>query len=72
MTSKAKLAARQLDYGGFFIDHATIVEDDFEWLVDVERLTLWNVKVPVSFLPRLKRLWWVDWRGGAKISRFSN
>ena len=49
-----------------FIDHATIVEDDFEWLADVERLTLWNVKVPADFLPRLNRLWWVDWRGGGK------
>ncbi len=52
--------------GGIFIDHATIVEDDFEWLSEVERLTLWNVKVAADFLPRLNRLWWIDWRGGGK------
>lgn len=66
MTSKAKSAARLQDAGGVFIDHATIVEDDFEWLAEVERLTLWNVKVPAGFLSRLNRLWWVDWRGGGK------
>jgi hypothetical protein len=66
MTSKAKSAARLQDAGGVFIHHATIVEDDFEWLAEVERLTLWNVKVPADFLPRLNRLWWVDWRGGGK------
>lgn len=66
MTSNAKWVARLQDAGGVFIDHATIVEDDFERLADVERLTLWNVKVPADFLPRLNRLWWVDWRGGGK------
>lgn len=66
VTSKAKSAARTQDAGGVFIDHATIVEDDFEWLAEVERLTLWNVKVAADFLPRLNRLWWVDWRGGSK------
>src|SRR3546814_6892091 len=33
-------------------------------LRDVERLTLWNVKVPRGFLGRLEKLWWLDLRGG--------
>jgi len=66
MTTKAKSAARLRDSGGVWIDHAAVVDDDFEWLAEVERLTLWNVKMPVGFLSRLKRLWWVDWRGGGK------
>jgi len=66
MASKAKSAARSQDAGGLFIEHGTIVEDDIEWLAEVERLTLWNVKIPAGFLPRLNRLWWVDWRGGGK------
>jgi hypothetical protein len=66
MTLKAKAAARFRKDGGVFIDHTTIVEDDFEWLAEIERLTLWNVKVPSDFLSRCNRLWWVDWRGGGK------
>jgi len=66
MASRAKTAARFKDAGGVVIDHSTIVEEDYEWLADVERLTLWNVKVPEGFLAHLKQLWWVDWRGGGK------
>lgn len=66
MASKAKFAARAQGAGGVFIDHATIVDDDMEWLAEVERLTLWNVKVPEKFLSKLPRLWWIDWRGGGK------
>jgi hypothetical protein len=66
MISKARSAARFQNSGGVFIDHATVVEDDFDWLGEVERLTLWNVNLPAGFLRRLDRLWWVDWRGGGK------
>ncbi len=66
MAKSAKSAAHFRGSGGVFIDHATVVDDDFEWLAEIERLTLWNVKVPEGFLSRLKRLWWVDWRGGGK------
>jgi hypothetical protein len=66
MASNAQTAARAQDAGGVFIEHTTIVDDDIEWLAEVERLTLWNVKVPEDFLPRLSRLWWIDWRGGGK------
>ncbi len=47
-----------------WLDHATLADSDFEWLCDVERLTLWNVTIPRDFLGRLKNLWWLDWRGG--------
>jgi hypothetical protein len=66
MPSNAQTAARFMDAGGVFIEHCTIVDGDYEWLADVERLTIWNVKVPDGFLARLRRLWWVDWRGGGK------
>jgi hypothetical protein len=49
----------------FWIDHAEISEDDYTWLALVERLTLWNVRVPSDFLARLAKLWWLDIRGGS-------
>jgi hypothetical protein len=50
-----------------WIDHAAIVDNDLDWLAQVEIMTLWNVTVPLGFLARLERLWWVDWRGGSAI-----
>jgi hypothetical protein len=51
--------------GEFWLDHAKIVGKDLGWLDAAERLTLWNVKVPLNFLQRLERLWWLDVRGGS-------
>jgi hypothetical protein len=51
-----------------WLDHAKIVEQDYEWLVSVQKLTLWNVDVPRGFLARLDRLWWLDLRGGSATS----
>jgi hypothetical protein len=48
-----------------WIDHATVVEDDLQRMRDVEELTLWNVRFPEGFLARLKRLWFLDLRGGS-------
>lgn len=64
MQPAAKSLAKPRSNGGMWLDHATLVDSDFEWLCDVERLTLWNVKIPRGFLGRLKNLWWLDWRGG--------
>ena len=61
----ARNAARRQSDNGLFIDHAEIVEEDYEWLASVERLTLWNVAVPPGFLARLEKLWWLDVRGGS-------
>jgi len=61
----AKEVAKPRSHNGFWLDHAKISESDFDWLCDVERLTLWNVKVPKGFLARLDRLWWLDIRGGS-------
>lgn len=48
-----------------WIDHARIVAADYAWLAKVERLTLWNVQVPLGFLASLEKLWWLDVRGGS-------
>lgn len=66
MASRAKQAARTLSANGVSIDRSILVEGDLEWLADVERLVLWNVRVPPGFLGRLDRLWWVGWGGGSK------
>ena len=50
-----------------WLDHAFIAESDFEWLENVESLTLWNVKVPEGFLATLPNLWWIDLRGGSAL-----
>ena len=71
MSAKPRLAkdvARQQGPGRFWIDHAVIVDDDLEWLASAERLTLWNVKLPVGFLACLPALWWLDIRGGSAES----
>jgi hypothetical protein len=63
--ARAKDVAQDRGAGVFFIDHAEILEEDYELLKSAERLTLWNVRVPAGFLARLRRLWWVDLRGGS-------
>lgn len=60
----AREVARHAPGNGFWIDHAVVIDDDLSWLEGAERLTLWNVKLPVGFLARLPRLWWLDLRGG--------
>ena len=68
MTSKfppAKEVARPRIANGLWLDHAIIGEDDITWLQSIERLTLWNVKMPEGFLSKLPRLWWLDMRGGS-------
>ncbi len=47
------------------LNHVELLDEDVEWLVAVERFTLWNVKVPTGLLARLEKLWWLDIRGGA-------
>jgi hypothetical protein len=68
MTKKrdsARSVAKTRSNNGFWLDHAEIVDADYEWLASVERLILWNVVVPPGFLARLKQLWWLDIRGGS-------
>lgn len=60
----ARDVAKPRAANGFWIDHATLHGEDFAWLADTERLTLWNVKIPAGFLSRLHKLWWLDIRGG--------
>jgi hypothetical protein len=65
----AREAARRrpgsIYHGSIWLDHAELIEEDLEWLSDTERLTLWNVKVPVGLLARIEKLWWLDIRGGS-------
>jgi len=65
---RAKDVYRLRSNGDIWVDHAEIFPEDHEWLSDARKLTLWNVKVPCGFLPRLERLWWLDVRGGAASS----
>jgi hypothetical protein len=59
------VARKRAGYASYWIDHAEIVDDDYEWLGGATHLTLWNVHIPLGFLSRLERLWWVDIRGGS-------
>lgn len=61
----ARSVAKQRSNNGLWMDHARIVEEDYAWLASVERLILWNVQIPTEFLARLKKLWWLDIRGGS-------
>jgi len=61
----AKDAVRRRSDTWFWMDHAIVRPGDFEWLADVQRLTLWNVKVPPVFFARLPKLRWLDIRGGS-------
>lgn len=63
--ARAREVASPRGPGAFWIDHAEVVEDDYEWLQKAERLTLWNVHVPFGFFARLPSLWWLDVRGGS-------
>jgi hypothetical protein len=69
----ARSIARRRNNNSFWLDHAEIVEEDYDWLASVEQLTLWNVEAPAGFLGRLEKLWWLDVRGGSskdlKIAR---
>ena len=51
-----------------WIDHATLIESDADWLRPVKRLTLWSVKHPADFLPQLPSLQFLDIRGGSGTS----
>ncbi|MCA9176628.1 MAG: hypothetical protein KDB14_19200, partial [Planctomycetales bacterium] len=61
----AREVARTREAQGLWLDHAIVREDDLEWLQPIERLTLWNVRLPDGFLAKLPNLWWLDLRGGA-------
>jgi hypothetical protein len=52
------------EHNMYWIDHATVEPGDLKLLAGTAGLTLWNVKLPPGFLRRLKRLWWLDVRGG--------
>ncbi|EAQ00489.1 hypothetical protein JNB_09959 [Janibacter sp. HTCC2649] len=69
----ASEVARWRSQDDVWIDHATLVDSDEEWLRSAKRVTLWAVKHPVDFLARLPRLEFLDIRGGsgASISRVS-
>jgi hypothetical protein len=32
------------------LNHVELLDEDVEWLASVERLTIWNVKVPTGLL----------------------
>lgn len=51
-----------------WIDHATLIDSDADWLRPVKRLTLWAVKQPVDILARLPRLEFLELRGGSGAS----
>ena len=51
-----------------WIDHASLVPSDVEWLSGVRSLTLWAVKTPEGLLPSLPQLHWLDIRGGSGTS----
>lgn len=51
-----------------YIDHATLLDPDAEWLGGVKRLTLRAVKHPPRFLTRLPNLEYLDIRGGSGTS----
>ena len=61
----AKEVAKPRIANGLWLDHAIVSDEDIAWLNRVERLTLWNVKLPEGFLAKLPRLWWLDIRGGS-------
>lgn len=54
--------------GGYWIDHAAIVEADVSWLKHAIALTLWNVTAPPDFFAQLPNLAWLDIRGGSAES----
>ncbi len=62
---QAKDVAKHRENNAIWIDHAIVKESDIDWLKDVERLILWNVKLPSNFLAKLPNLWWLDIRGGS-------
>jgi hypothetical protein len=63
--ARARDVARSRGPRAFWIDHAQVSDDDYGWLEAVEQLTLWNVRLPPSFLARLRHLYWLDLRGGS-------
>jgi hypothetical protein len=58
-------ACKQRNNRELWLDHVVLIDEDIEWLAATERLTLWNVKVPAGLLARIKKLWWLDIRGGS-------
>lgn len=48
-----------------WIDHATLTEDDTDWLGTATELVLWAVRLPAGFLSRLPLLELLDYRGGS-------
>ena len=60
-------AAKRRNNRVLWLNHVKILDEDVEWLSQVERLTLWNVKLPLGLLARLDKLWWLDLGGGSAI-----
>jgi hypothetical protein len=50
------------------LNHVELIDEDAEWLAATERLSIWNVKVPLGLLACLEKLWWLDIRGGSALS----
>lgn len=67
-TPPAQVAARWRDGASVRLDHATLTEEDLEWLAPAERITFWAVKMPAGFLANLPNLWWLDLGGGSATS----
>jgi hypothetical protein len=61
----ARDVAKRRGDNAYWVNHAEIVEQDYEWLESAEKLTVWNVRIPAGFLARLSKLWWLDIRGGS-------
>jgi hypothetical protein len=63
--SKQAAEWKELSDAWVWISHATVGPGDLDRLAAVERLTVWNVRFPVGLLAQLRRLWWLDVRGGS-------
>jgi hypothetical protein len=61
----ARDVARHRGNNHVWLDHAVVSDSDYDWLATVERLTLWNVRLPMGFLSKLTCLRWLDLRGGS-------
>jgi hypothetical protein len=64
-TASARSRARWESDGEVWIDHATVTEDDIDWLAAAVHLVVWAVRFPARFLSKLPALESLDYRGGS-------
>lgn len=67
-TAPARDAVRWRTDEHAWLDHASVTDDDLEWLGRAKRLTLWAVTVPDGWFARHPSLEWLDIRGGSGTS----